>query len=61
MLADAMAPFTVEQFFGVFAAYNTAVVAIEGTVDMATGTIAVEGRALEPVRARARVNALVAA
>ena len=25
MLADAMAPFTVEQFFGVFAAYNTAV------------------------------------
>jgi len=29
-----------------YADYNTAVVAIEGTVDMATGTIDVDGRAL---------------
>jgi len=29
-----------------YAAYNTAVLAIEGTVDMATGTIDVQSRAL---------------
>jgi hypothetical protein len=34
-----------------YAAYNTAVVAIRGSVDMATGTIDVTGRALEPVTA----------
>lgn len=34
-----------------FAAYRTAVVAISGTVDMATGTIDVRGRALEPAAA----------
>jgi hypothetical protein len=31
-----------------YAEYNTAVVAIDGTVDMATGRLAVHGRALEP-------------
>jgi hypothetical protein len=34
-----------------YAAYNAAVVAIQGSVDMATGTIDVEGRALEPLTA----------
>ena len=34
-----------------YAAYNTAVVAIEGTVDMATRTLEIEGRALAPAPA----------
>jgi len=36
-----------------YAPYNTAVVAIEGSVDMATGTIEVAGRALAPAVAPA--------
>jgi hypothetical protein len=35
-----------------YAAYNTAVTAIEGTVDMVTRALDIEGRAFEPSRER---------
>jgi hypothetical protein len=44
-----------------YAAYNTAVVTIEGTIDMVTREFEIEGRALEPTRARARLDALAVA
>jgi hypothetical protein len=44
-----------------YAAYNSAVVAIEGAVDMATRALTVEGRALAPERARAQAAALAGA
>ena len=44
-----------------YADYNSAVVAIDGTVDMSTGSIDVEGRALAPTWAADRLEALAAA
>jgi len=44
-----------------YAAYNDAVVAIEGTVDMATGEIDVEGRAFDAQRAQQRLDRLALA
>lgn len=44
-----------------YAAYNDAVVAVEGTVDMATGSIDVEGRAFDAERARRRLAQLAPA
>jgi hypothetical protein len=41
-----------------YAAYNDAVLAIEGTVDMATGQIDVEGRPFEPRGAQRRLEQL---
>ncbi len=44
-----------------YADYNSAVVAIDGTVDMATGTIDVAGRALNPDRGEPRAVTTVGA
>jgi hypothetical protein len=44
-----------------YAGYNTAVVAIEGTVDMSTGTIDVAGHALKADRDESRALATAAA
>jgi hypothetical protein len=44
-----------------YAAYNDAVVAVEGTIDMATRVIDIEGRALEPARAQRRLHELALA
>ena len=44
-----------------YAAYNTAVVEIEGIVDMLTRELEIDGRALEPARANARRAVLAAA
>jgi hypothetical protein len=44
-----------------YAAYNDAVVAVEGTVDMATGEIDVEGRAFDAQRAWERLATLAVA
>ncbi len=44
-----------------YAAYNDAVVAIEGSVDMATRALVIEGRALNAERARQRLDELALA